>query len=102
MASKLENEHSSKLLDALTLHKPIPLRPRRRYHYTFGGDSTRNLVGDAGKDIERDIGEINHSNLDSDESISDKVFVVHCNTFVYIGKGVLYLYGSNLCHCKYG
>ena len=75
MATELGNDRSSKLLDALILHKPKPLR-RKRVYNAFN-DSTCHLMDDE-KGLY--IGEVNQSNLDSLESVRSEVLYTICRS----------------------
>lgn len=68
--AELRKDRSSKLLDALTLHKPITIK-RKRGYATFT-DSTSHLMEGA-SDKRLNIGEVNQSTVDSVESVIDEV-----------------------------
>jgi hypothetical protein len=72
MATELR-DRSSKLLDALVLHKPIPVKRKRSC--TTLSESTSDLIED---ENDKDIGEVNQSHLDSVESVIDEVLMSLC------------------------
>ncbi len=91
---QLGKERPSKLLDALILHKPIPVKRKRGY--TTFSDSTSDLIDD---DKGLHIGEVNLSNLDSVESVTDEV-LCHCVFQEYIStlKSLIF-YRIDLLSC---
>ena len=68
--AELRKVRSSKLLDALTLHKPITIKRKRGY--TTIADSSSHLMEDA-SDKRLNIGKVNQSTVDSVESVIDEV-----------------------------
>ena len=77
--SELCKDRSSKLLDALTLHKPVIIKRKRGY--TTFTDSTSHLMEDAG-DQRLNIGQDNQSTVDSVESVIDEVHQL-CILLIY-------------------
>jgi hypothetical protein len=88
MATSVGKDRPSKLLDALILHKPKPIRRKRGY--TTFNDSTCDLMDD-GKGL--NIGEVNQSNLDSVESvISEVLYATHVyHRYIFVLQMIFYI-----------